>query len=110
MRAYGRLVTVGSKMHVQDGIIDTLGVPAYRHLRPGPVPAIKHYLAEHPEFELDHDRIGRFPITFHPMGWLTRVRERRSALRPRAARRCIPPTGCRVRGRRDTSARTASGL
>jgi cephalosporin hydroxylase len=74
MEAYGRLVTPASKMLVQDGIIDTLGVPAYRRLRPGPLPAIKRFLAGHPEFVLD-ERNGRFPITFHPLGWLRRIPE-----------------------------------
>ena len=56
---------------VQDGIIDELFM--FRKGRPGPLPALEKYLAKHPEFEIDHERCGRFLITHHPKGWLKRV-------------------------------------
>jgi cephalosporin hydroxylase len=68
--AYGPLVTPGSYMLVQDGVIDVL--PTLRADRPGPLPAIRRYLRQHPEFELDSARTERFLITHHPMGWLRR--------------------------------------
>ena len=70
MEAYGPLVTPGSFMLVQDGVIDVL--PVFRDGRPGPLPAIHEFLASHPEFEIDHERCDRFLITHHPDGWLRR--------------------------------------
>ena len=70
LEAYAPFVSPGSLMLVQDGCIDTL--PSSRRLRPGPLPAIREFLPRHPEFELDAERVRRFPITHHPMGWLRR--------------------------------------
>lgn len=70
LEAYGPLVTPGSFMLVQDGLIDM--VPIFRGTRPGPLPAIRAFLAGHPEFELDRERCERFLITHHPLGWLRR--------------------------------------
>jgi cephalosporin hydroxylase len=68
--AYAPLVTPGSFLLVQDGVIDVL--PILRGARPGPLPAIQAFLKAHPEFEVDHARNERFLITHHPMGWLRR--------------------------------------
>ena len=68
--AYHGFVTAGSLMLVQDGVIDVL--PMLAGDRPGPLPAIKTFLAEHPEFTEDHARNERFLITHHPSGWLRR--------------------------------------
>jgi cephalosporin hydroxylase len=70
LEEYGPVVTPGSFMLVQDGVIDVL--PILRHHRPGPLPAIRDFLAVHPEFEVDRERCERFLITDHPMGWLRR--------------------------------------
>jgi cephalosporin hydroxylase len=70
MRAYAPMVTQGSLMLVQDGIIDTL--PMYAPFRPGPLRAIDDFLADHPEFEVDARLDKRFLITHHPSGWLRR--------------------------------------
>jgi cephalosporin hydroxylase len=70
MDAYAPLVTPGSYMLVQDGLIDVL--PIMRPWRPGPLPAIRAFLKAHPEFEVDRARDERFLITHHPMGWLRR--------------------------------------
>jgi cephalosporin hydroxylase len=72
MELYGPLVTAGSFMLVQDGVIDLL--PFGRGDRPGPLPAIRRFLGGHAEFEVDRERCERFLITHHPMGWLRRVR------------------------------------
>lgn len=72
MEAYAPLVTPGSWMLVQDGVIDA--VPSMRTGYPGPLHAIKGFLPDHPEFEVDHPRCDRFLITHHPMGWLHRPR------------------------------------
>jgi cephalosporin hydroxylase len=68
--AYAPLVTPGSYLLVQDGVIDVL--PILRSARPGPLPAIRAFLKDHPEFEVDRARNERFLITHHPMGWLRR--------------------------------------
>lgn len=70
LKAYAPLVTPGSYLLVQDGVIDTL--PIFRQGRPGPLPAILDFLRRHPEFEVDRARGERFLITHHPMGWLRR--------------------------------------
>lgn len=71
LRHYAPLVTRGSLILVQDGVIDTL--PLFKRARPGPLPAIRGFLAEHPEFELAREWDRRFLITHHPCGWLRRV-------------------------------------
>lgn len=68
--AYAPLVTPGSYLLVQDGVIDEL--PTLRAGRPGPLPAIRAFVKQHPEFEVDRPRNERFLITHHPMGWLRR--------------------------------------
>lgn len=68
--AYASFVTPGSFCLVQDGVIDTL--PLFAGARPGPLPAIKSFLESTSDFEVDHERCERFPITHHPLGWLRR--------------------------------------
>ena len=71
LECYAPLVTPGSFVLVQDGVIDVS--PIFRGSRPGPLPATVAFLANHPEFEVDRGRTDRFLITHHPMGWLKRV-------------------------------------
>ena len=78
LELYSHLVTPGSLMLVQDGVIDTLG--RFRKGRPGPLKALHDFLTTHPEFEIDRDLCTRFPITHHPDGWL-----RRKAMSQKAA-------------------------
>jgi hypothetical protein len=61
LELYAPFVTPGSLLHVQDGIIDELFI--MRSDRPGPLPAIKHFLAAHPEFTWDRERSEKFLIT-----------------------------------------------
>ena len=70
MEAYAPVVTPGSYLLVQDGVIDTLDM--LRNQRPGPLPAIRDFLRHHPDFEVDRWRCERFLITHHPSGWLRR--------------------------------------
>lgn len=67
---YGPLVTPGSLLLSQDGVIDQLAM--FADSRPGPLPANAAFLASHPEFEHDAERNSRFLITQHPLGWLRR--------------------------------------
>jgi cephalosporin hydroxylase len=71
MEAYGPMVTPGSYLHVQDGVIDVQ--PMFAHARPGPLRAIEAFLPKHREFEIDQEKVGRFLITHHPEGWLKRI-------------------------------------
>jgi cephalosporin hydroxylase len=72
LEAYASLVTPGSYILVQDGIMDEL-LPALRKDTPGPVPAIRAFLKAHPEFVEDSELSERFLITSHPHGWLRRL-------------------------------------
>ncbi len=71
LEAYAPLVSRGSLLLVQDGVIDRIGF--HRASRPGPVPAIHQFLAHHPEFTIDRERADRFLVTHHPDGWLIRT-------------------------------------
>jgi cephalosporin hydroxylase len=70
MEAYGPIVSPGSYMLVQDGVIDQLEV--FQSDRPGPLVAITEFLSRHPEFQVDVERCERFVISHHPYGWLRR--------------------------------------
>jgi cephalosporin hydroxylase len=70
LELYAPLVTPGSYLLSQDGVIDRLSL--FRDTRPGPLPANKAFLARHPEFEHDAARNERFLLTHHPVGWLRR--------------------------------------
>lgn len=72
LEIYSPFVTPGSFLMVQDGVIDTTS--AFKGSgRPGPLPAIRKFLAHHSEFALDEERSARFLVTHHPMGWLRRL-------------------------------------
>ena len=70
LELYAPLVTPGSLLLSQDGVIDRLR--AFRDSRPGPLPANADFLSRHPEFEHDRERNERFLLTHHPLGWLRR--------------------------------------
>ncbi len=72
LELYGPLVTPGSLLLSQDGIIDELGM--FADSRPGPLPANRDFLERHPEFEYDAERNEKFLITHHPLGWMRKVR------------------------------------
>ena len=70
LELYAPLVTPGSMLLSQDGIIDQVRI--FRDSRPGPLPANAAFLASHPEFEHDRERNDRFALTHHPLGWMRR--------------------------------------
>jgi cephalosporin hydroxylase len=70
LELYAPLVTPGSLLLSQDGVIDELGI--FRDSRPGPLPANRRFLDSHPEFEYDSERNERFLLTHHPLGWMRR--------------------------------------
>ncbi|MEO5679965.1 MAG: CmcI family methyltransferase [Acidimicrobiales bacterium] len=71
LELYSRLVAVGDPLLVQDGCIDELRL--MRASRPGPLVAIKGFLADHPEYVVDEERSDRYLFSHSPRGWLTRI-------------------------------------
>lgn len=70
LELYGPLVTPGSFLLSQDGVIDQAWL--FADSRPGPLGANREFLRRHPEFEHDRERNERFIISHHPVGWLRR--------------------------------------
>lgn len=70
LEAYSQLVSPGSYLLSQDGVIDQFWI--FRASRPGPLSANEDFLRRHPEFEYDEERNRRFRLTQHPLGWLRR--------------------------------------
>jgi cephalosporin hydroxylase len=70
LELYAPLVTPGSFILSQDGVIDQIWF--FRDSRPGPLPANRSFLERHPEFEHDRERNERFGLSHHPLGWLRR--------------------------------------
>lgn len=71
LRMYGELVPIGGHLLAQDGCIDELR--AMRRDRPGPLWAIRRFVASDPRFEVDQERSRRFLLAHSPSGWLRRV-------------------------------------
>ena len=80
LEAYAPLVTPGSLMLVEDGIVDEL--ERFREFRPGPLQAIESFLRRHPEFHVDERYDRRFLLTYHPGGWLRRRDTMRAKAEP----------------------------
>ena len=74
MAAYAELVSIGSYLIVEDGIIDLFrpgdGLGVWED---GPLAATDDFLAVHPEFEVDKTR-ERYILTYNPRGFLKRNR------------------------------------
>jgi cephalosporin hydroxylase len=70
LRGYGPLVTPGSYLIVEDTNLN--GHPAYPQFGPGPMEAVKEFLASSPNFLPDPD-CEKFFMTFNPPGYLRRI-------------------------------------
>lgn len=70
MLTYHDIVTPGSYMIVEDGLIN--GHPTHPEYGPGPYEACEKFLSEHPEFTADRSR-ERMLITANPLGFLCRL-------------------------------------
>ena len=70
LELYAPLITPGSLLLSQDGVIDQFWI--FRSSRPGPLGANRAFLARHPEFEYDEKRNRQFRLTQHPLGWMRR--------------------------------------
>ena len=71
LRTYGRFVTPGSYMVVEDTNVN--GHPVFPEHGPGPMEAVRQFLAGDPSFEIDHSR-EKFLLTYFPDGWLRKRR------------------------------------
>lgn len=73
LEAYAPMVTPGSYMVVEDGIIRWVPeqLPHYRDS--SPLDAIENWLREHPNWVPDMKLEDMYPTTQHPMGWLRKL-------------------------------------
>jgi cephalosporin hydroxylase len=72
LRAYAALVPKGSYVVVEDTALD--GIPLVPNM-PGPLAAVREFLASQAGADFEPDRAREsFLFTFHPEGWLQRVR------------------------------------
>jgi cephalosporin hydroxylase len=74
LELYAPLVTPGSLLLSQDGVIDRFRI--FRDSRPGPLEANRNFLSRHGEFEHDRKLNEQFRLTQHPLGWMRRRLER----------------------------------
>lgn len=70
LRMYAPLVTPGSYLLSQDGVIDEFRI--FRDTQPGPLEANRAFLEETTDFDYDAARNERFRLTQHPLGWMKR--------------------------------------
>ena len=68
---WSKYVTVGKYLIVEDTNVN--GHPVRDDFDPGPMEAVRQFLAENNDFEADRTQ-ERFLVTFNPSGYLKRVR------------------------------------
>lgn len=71
LEKYGKLVSVGSYMILEDTYLN--GYPVYPGFGPGPMEAVREYLPKHPEFVVDTD-CEKFGVTWSPSGYLKKIK------------------------------------
>lgn len=72
--AYGPMVTPGSYMVVEDGLLRWMPWEERRHYTGDPLDAIHAHLAAHPDdWAVDVGLEERYPATQHPSGWLRKL-------------------------------------
>ncbi|MEY2452111.1 MAG: hypothetical protein QOD92_1685 [Acidimicrobiaceae bacterium] len=71
LELYAEMVPIGGLVHVQDGCIDEIRL--MRRDRPGPLWAIRKFVAKDARFEIDDERSRRYLFSLSPSGWLRRV-------------------------------------
>lgn len=72
IRLYGPMVTSGSYMVVEDGLLRWMPDEERRHYTGDPLDAIEALLASDDRWERDVELENMFPATQHPSGWLKR--------------------------------------
>lgn len=73
LRSFCDLVTTGSLLVVQDGVIDKLPLRRFRAGRPGPHVAIERFLKEDSRFHIDTHFSERFLFHHSPDGFLRKA-------------------------------------
>ncbi|PEB52879.1 cephalosporin hydroxylase [Bacillus pseudomycoides] len=71
LRLYSKFVTIGSYLVAEDTNIN--GHPVLPNWGPGPMEALEEFLGENNEFVIDESK-HKFFVTFHPKGFLYKVR------------------------------------
>lgn len=71
LKLYSQFVTLNSYLIVQDTNIN--GHPVLPNFGPGPMEALKEFIGEHKEFDIDRN-MERQLLTYYPSGYLKRVR------------------------------------
>jgi cephalosporin hydroxylase len=69
---YSKIVTKGSYLIVEDTNIN--GHPVWPDFGPGPMEALRGYLKDHSDLEIDKSR-EKFYVTFNPSGYLRKVKD-----------------------------------
>lgn len=77
MRLYVPLIAEGCYFIAEDGIVDVMD---WKEHTPGPLVAVRQFVAETDEFEIDRTR-EKFLLTYAPDGFLKRVKPAREAIR-----------------------------
>ena len=73
LEAYAPLVTQGSYLIVEDGIIDLFDPgDSIGTVDEGPLAAVEEFLLRHSEFVVDAER-ERYLLTYNPKGFLRRI-------------------------------------
>jgi cephalosporin hydroxylase len=73
LEAYAPIVSTGSYLIVEDGIIDLFDPgDSIGTVEEGPLAAVEEFLAAHPEFVVDEGR-ERYLLTYNPRGFLRRL-------------------------------------
>lgn len=71
--AYSSMVTVGSYMVVEDGIVRWLPEQLPHYQDSSPLDAIENWLRDHQDWVPDIGLENMFPTTQNPSGWLRRI-------------------------------------
>lgn len=69
LEKYHRFVAPGNYLIVEDTIVEFLQLPPF----PGPLQAVKDFVAANPDFAIDRTR-EKYVLTYNPMGYILRCR------------------------------------
>ena len=69
---YSKIVTKGSYLILED--TDVNGHPVFPDFGPGPMEALREYLKDHSDLEIDKSR-EKYLVTFNPNGYLRKVKD-----------------------------------
>lgn len=78
LRLYAPLVALGCYFIAEDGIVDVM---EWSEFTPGPLAAVRQFLAQTDEFAIDRSR-EKFLLTYAPGGFLKRVQPQRAGDAP----------------------------